>query len=867
MELRKNLKLVISLTLICLFFVFLGVFAPSFINKIDAYAVLEGSGTLEDPYQITNLQDLETMQNDIKNGENSSAYYKLMQNINLENRERWNPIGKIGYTFSGYFDGNGKTISNVNIIYDKESEMSVMGLFGVIENAEIKNLAVKVNVKLSDEKDIVLNPLKLGGIVGQAINSKIYNCKVNFELEARRKDYSLTQDAEIDTNSNYFTRSGSAGNYTYTYVSNPILNYIGTYYELLETGENKYNGEVVVGGAVGYGQGLEIYQCAVTTKINIIQEGNNIVNSYFGGVVGQMNGGEIYFVYVAPSESLVSKISARNGSLPALSSGDADILISSSKNNSVIAFGGIIGYNQNSNLVAFNNVYSSLYYTSTPSKLTCGGIIGRINQNISEHPQDLTYSKYLNVPSAFVSSFSGAVGNASAVSYNIHSSNLSFSSMPTTSFYTTNSWKYLKDWDFTNIWKNSSIITYSNYFFPNLQCFASYNIKLSANYTVRYNADGTYSSGYINLYFVDSNGNILWKDFENKTYITEKDFNAGEEVKIRAIFYNDDNSLRDFQHYYNFTNWLVGDTTAISAEGSKVLNGYTCVTETVKNAEDINITQSTITFTASSSKEGIYGIGLIGKSVKVKVHLLVENGTGNETGFGSVDQTIVNNRIVNHTADFEIQIAQYQSGVSTILEAINNANSKYVFANRGWRDAYNIDNNFMTIRKIPFELDNSKTSTLSRFYPTVIYDEEEGLIAEIICYFSNNTSELTLKIKGEGSITIDEGTPITEEHIENIINNKLTTLVANPDEGYKFVGWYMSGILLSTNKTYTTSINEARTIEARFEESELIVGGGLPGWAIAVIVIGSVLIVGIIILIIVKIKKNSIGNYKKNYRY
>lgn len=867
MELRKNLRLEISLTLICLVFVLLGVFSPSFIFKINAGAELEGSGTQLDPYQITSSDDLVIMQNNIKNGENSSAYYKLMNNISLSQEGTWNPIGKIGNAFSGYFDGNGKIISDIKIIYDKSLGESSLGLFGIIENAEIKNLAVNINVELNDEKDIVLSSLKVGGISGQAINSTIYNCKINFELETNRKAYTLTQDIEIDRNAIYFTRSGDLGNYTYTYVpyENTNINDIGTYYELLKTGENKYNGEVVCGGAIGYGQGLEIYQCAITTKINIAQDGNNIVNSYFGGAVGQMNGGEIYFVYIAPSDSLISKISAKSGALPALDAGDADILISSLKTTgSTISFGGIVGYVQNSNLIAFNNIYSSLYYTSTPSKLNCGGIIGRINSNSSEHPQDLTYSKYLNISSAFVSSFSSAVGNAAAVSYIVNTSNSSFSSMPTVKFYSTGSWKYLKDWDFANVWKKSSIITYSGYFFPNLQCFATFNIKLSANYTVRYNSDETYNSGYINLYFVSPNGEILLKD-DNETYVTEKDFNAGEEVKIRAVFYNDDNPLRDFKYYYNFTNWRLDDTTAVPAayinnESNKTINtsnGY--ISESTE-------TQSTITFTASSSKEGTYGIGLIGKNVKVKVYLLVENGTGNEENFGSVDQTIINNRITNHSSDFEIMISQYENKVATILEAINNADSKYVFANRGWVD-YNNSENFMSTRKISFELDNNKKSTLSRFYPTVIYDEEEGLISEIICYFSNNTSELTLKVQGKGNVTIDDGSPITENSNENIINNKLTTLFATPNEGYKFIGWYMSGILLSTNRTYTTSINEARTIEARFEESELVSGGAFPGWAIAIIVVGAVLILGIIILIIIKIKKNSMGNYKKNYRY
>jgi hypothetical protein len=346
-------------------------------------------------------------------------------------------IGKSEHPFTGHFDGNGKSISGIAIIYDSYSTSTDLGFFGVTNNAEIKNFSVNTKVIVKDNGTTALSSVKIGGIAGRAINSTIYNCKSNFELSANR-----------------------------------IVANVETY---------KYLGEVVCGGAVGYGQGLKIYQCATTTKIHINQDGiNNTVNSYFGGVVGQMDGGEIYFVYVAPSEDLVSEISSSGGTLTAIESSDADVIINNNKSaTSTVSFGGIIGYAQNASLVAFNNVYSSLYYTETPSKISCGGIIGRISTNSSEHPQNVTYSKYLNIANAYVSSFSSAIGNASTVSYTINSSVTSFNTMPTLNFYTEGSWKSLKDWDFDSIWKTSSIITYGGYFFPNLQCFSTYNIKLS----------------------------------------------------------------------------------------------------------------------------------------------------------------------------------------------------------------------------------------------------------------------------------------------------------------------------------------------------------------------------------------------------
>jgi hypothetical protein len=49
--------------------------------------------------------------------------------------------------------------------------------------------------------------------------------------------------------------------------------------------------------------------------------------------------------------------------------------------------------------------------------------------------------------------------------------------------------------------------------------------------------------------------------------------------------------------------------------------------------------------------------------------MLVESGTGLETSFGSINQTI-GNQIINKTGEFDIIIEQYQSGVATILKPL-----------------------------------------------------------------------------------------------------------------------------------------------------------------------------------------------------
>jgi|GEM_PF-1368057 len=67
--------------------------------------------------------------------------YVLTANINLSGKVQ-KTIGNTATPFTGTFDGNGKTISGLNI-----STAEYAGLFGVAQNAEIRNLTVSGTVK------------------------------------------------------------------------------------------------------------------------------------------------------------------------------------------------------------------------------------------------------------------------------------------------------------------------------------------------------------------------------------------------------------------------------------------------------------------------------------------------------------------------------------------------------------------------------------------------------------------------------------------------------------------------------------------------------------------------------------------------
>lgn len=111
-----------------------------------------GDGSKDNPYCITNEEEFFFMEKE------PSAYYILTNNITLTS----------GFfkdiAFSGYFDGNGYTLSNIY------SDSSYSGLFGKTENASIRNLNLK---------DVYIRGnVTSGGLVGYAVNTKIENVSV-----------------------------------------------------------------------------------------------------------------------------------------------------------------------------------------------------------------------------------------------------------------------------------------------------------------------------------------------------------------------------------------------------------------------------------------------------------------------------------------------------------------------------------------------------------------------------------------------------------------------------------------------------------------------------------------------------------------
>ena len=107
-----------------------------------------GDGTAQNPYLISTEEHLIKLSTLVNNGNDfKNTYFKLNSNISLSNN--FIPIGNrvtssgstVSFPFSGNFDGNGYSISGLNITsIPTGSEFS--GLFGCVSSATIKNLTL-----------------------------------------------------------------------------------------------------------------------------------------------------------------------------------------------------------------------------------------------------------------------------------------------------------------------------------------------------------------------------------------------------------------------------------------------------------------------------------------------------------------------------------------------------------------------------------------------------------------------------------------------------------------------------------------------------------------------------------------------------
>ncbi|GHV17633.1 hypothetical protein FACS189425_04300 [Clostridia bacterium] len=165
---KRTLSVVITLCLVLQ----LSLGAP-YASALTPEGFAGGTGTPEDPWQITNTTQLNLVKSYL------NRHFILQNNISLSGT--WLPIGRPSHAFIGTFNGNNYTVSGLYAYYNYTSSGSStnddnVGFFGYTKGATIKNLKISGSVS---------GGTKIGSIIGYADSTiTMENCSSSATVSA-----------------------------------------------------------------------------------------------------------------------------------------------------------------------------------------------------------------------------------------------------------------------------------------------------------------------------------------------------------------------------------------------------------------------------------------------------------------------------------------------------------------------------------------------------------------------------------------------------------------------------------------------------------------------------------------------------------
>ena len=233
-----------------------------------------GSGTSDDPYLIYGATDFATFVTNVNNGTTASACYKLGSDVSAAG------IAAITTEFTGTFDGNGYTISNLG-----------NALFNSVNGGTVKNVILDaVSISGGTNAGAIANKV----IGTSSKKGSVYNCGVlSGSISGSGFVGSIVGQLGDSNNDNCYARVINC--YSYATVG----------------------GGSDVGGIVGY-------NCFATTATNIrtmvmncmfygdIESGTNVSPVYGGENINNLQGGLNTFNYYAFSQLTTATITKYN---------------------------------------------------------------------------------------------------------------------------------------------------------------------------------------------------------------------------------------------------------------------------------------------------------------------------------------------------------------------------------------------------------------------------------------------------------------------------------------------------------------------------------------------------------------------------
>ena len=247
-------------------------------NVTAVHANMNGSGTTENPYEISNIYELQAVQEDV------DAEYIVVNDIDASGTQNWNiesggtgftPIGTTTSNFTGSINGQGYTINGISI---SQPTANNTGIFKSL-NGELSNLTVSsIDVHGGGY---------VGGIAGQVgnINTQVLtNVSITGEITGEKK-YIGGAVGMSSSGSPIFTGlSVNASVKGQSYVGGIAGQSVGSISSVSTSGDVTASVEmedVYAGGIVGMNLGGTITKSDSTSNINAESSGIAV-----GGLVG-----------------------------------------------------------------------------------------------------------------------------------------------------------------------------------------------------------------------------------------------------------------------------------------------------------------------------------------------------------------------------------------------------------------------------------------------------------------------------------------------------------------------------------------------------------------------------------------------------
>lgn len=242
---------------------------------------LQGSGTKNDPWQINSAADLKYFANTTNTTTTGAKYagQYVVQNVDIDlNNIEWTPISwKAENSFTGVYDGQGHTISNMKIAQNLAGG-PCLGLFGYIGRGH-STIALNADCGVANLNlmgAITIGKDRVGGLVGQ-INSGAY-------INNSQKVYIINVTSDVDITVSNYTASGHRWGGIAGYAASAVFENVTNNGDVTVINSNAYT---PVGGIAGRAEHIEMIGCVNNGNITLsTTDTSNQLR--VGGIVGQI---------------------------------------------------------------------------------------------------------------------------------------------------------------------------------------------------------------------------------------------------------------------------------------------------------------------------------------------------------------------------------------------------------------------------------------------------------------------------------------------------------------------------------------------------------------------------------------------------